>query len=110
MIDWDREVIGPVMTEFAEPVIYYPVMLPGSSFQAHGVFDESHRLESGIGGGLDVSTSVPVIGIQDALFQRPPEQGDRLTICRTGVTYEVKDVRPDGHGHSKLMLVYVAGG
>jgi hypothetical protein len=33
-----------------------------------------------------------------------PQQGDTLTIARTGETFIVKEVRDDGHGAAQLLL------
>jgi hypothetical protein len=51
---------------------------------------------------------MPVIGLRVA--EVPADwvpvdaQGDQITRVKTGLTYDVKEGRPDSHGHVKLML------
>lgn len=101
MIDWDRAVLGPLEAVFGEPVTYAPAA--GGGFDVSGVFDAAYR-EVELAGGIGITTETPVLGVRLSQFATAPEQGDRLTIQRTGLTYEVREVRPDSHGAARLML------
>ncbi|MCP1290930.1 hypothetical protein NK214_12090 [Chromobacterium sp. S0633] len=107
-IDWEKMVIGPAMKVFGEPVAYVPAI--GQPFTIYGVFDEAYHSVDGLGDTVHTSTTMPVLGVRAADFPQPPQQIDQLTIQRTGITYAVADVHPDGHGHIKLLLNYVSGG
>ncbi|GAB7525327.1 head-tail joining protein [Paraburkholderia sp. 2C] len=103
MIDWDAEVIGPLMDVFGEPVTYMPAA--GGSFSVDGVFDDAYLKEVMF---EDASTGVTevsaVLGVRMSQFPSPPAQNDRLTVPRTGATYIVKQPRVDSHGGAKLLL------
>lgn len=105
-IDWDAEVLGPVMAVFGEAVLYLPrygspISIPDA------VFDEESS-EIQIGEDAQVATQrKPVLGIRAALVPGAA-QSDRVQIVRTGTMYVVKDVEPDGHGHLKLSLMLAA--
>lgn len=103
MIDWDSLVIGPLMKVFGEPepVRFMPATL--APFGIDGIYDPAY-VEVELAGGMGVTSARPVLGVQLSQFASPPLQGDRLTIVRTGETFLVKEVRPDGHGWAKLML------
>lgn len=101
MIDWDSAVLGPVMGVFGEAVRFMPATTRPTSIT--GVFDEAY-VEVDPTGGMGVISARPVLGVRLSQFVTPPLQGDRLTIVRTGETFIVNEVRPDGHGAAKLML------
>lgn len=103
MIDWDAEVLGPVMAVFGEEVEYrsqegITVIIPDA------VFDEAYHGIASIGDAVDANTASPVLGVRDARLPVPYQQGDTLTIKRTGERYVVNDAQPDGHGHTLLFL------
>ncbi len=102
-IDWDGNVLAPVLGVFGESITYSPAA--GAPFAISGVFDEAYS-EIDLAGGMPVTTDTPVVGVRLAQFAAPPSQGDSLTIARLGWTFVVKEVRPDGHGYAKLMLNY----
>lgn len=105
-IDWAAEVLGPVMAEFGEAIVYLPRHASPIPI-ADAVFDEESA-EVQIGEDAQVSTQrKPVLGIRAALVPCAA-QSDRVRIVRTGKTYVVKDVEPDGHGHLKLTLMQAA--
>jgi len=106
-IDWDKMVLGPVIGKLGEAVTYAPSA--GQVFPITGIFDEAYR-EIDVPSGINVTSTCPVLGIRFADFPAyaPPQQNDELTVIRTGVTYVVREVRPDGHGGAKLMLNFVA--
>ena len=104
MIDWDRLVLGPVMGVFGEEVIFLPrsgspVTIPDA------VFDEE-AAEVQIGqDGQPVTLRKPVLGIRAARLPFEPKQSDRVLITRTGGSYVVKTVEPDGHGSIRMDLM-----
>jgi hypothetical protein len=115
-IDWDKLVIGPTVEEFGVSVRYTAL---GETFPVTGVFDEEYLSLTPLGRGDDgteslslgspgaISTERPVLGVQLSAFKVPPAQGDRLVIDggpHRGERFEVKEVRPDGHGSAKLLL------
>lgn len=116
MIDWDREVLGPVMAEFgeADPTdpsnpLSWPLYTPrgGAGFRlADAVFDAEYEdVDVDPGDGSQTTNRRPVLGVRLALFPVSPNQNDKVFIPSTGKIYMVRDVRPDGHGHAKLMLM-----
>ncbi|MDR5813321.1 hypothetical protein QCE62_06910 [Caballeronia sp. LZ033] len=114
MIDWDKAVIGPTIKVFGEPVMYAPAS-GITPFPIVGVFDEAY-LGLIVVDGVQVQTEQPTLGVQLSQFRANgktlfvdvlPEQDDQLTIVRTGAVYVVREPRPDGHGHARLMLNYL---
>lgn len=107
MIDWDAEVIGPLMGVFGEPVTYLPAS--GGQITITGIFDDAFLKEVMF---EDASTGVTeisaVLGVQISQFPAAPAQNDRLTIVRTGATFVVREARLDGHGAAKLLLSRVS--
>ncbi|MDA8092346.1 MAG: hypothetical protein M0T84_00275 [Betaproteobacteria bacterium] len=101
MIDWDTLVLGAVAAQFGEGVIY--AYANGATTPITGVYDEQYAAIDVVGGQASTS-SLPVVGVQLSQLPVPPQQGDTLTIVRTGDIFVVKEVRPDGHGWAKLML------
>ncbi|MFX1675204.1 hypothetical protein PWR63_23640 [Paraburkholderia sp. A2WS-5] len=102
-VNWDAEVIGPLMGVFGEPVTY--TSLSGATFQISGVYDKAFFAVNVETGSL-VSTSQPTLGVQLSQFQSnvPPQQGDQLLIIGTGEQWEVREVHIDGRGGARLML------
>ena len=104
MIDWDAVLLGPVQEVFGELVMYLPAV--GSSFPITGVYDDAYR--SVDLSGMGVTSDMPVVGVRLAEFPSLPRQGDQLTVQRTGATFDVKEVQPDGHGWAMLKLNLVS--
>lgn len=111
MIDWDTNVIGPLMTVFGETVSYTP--RSGSPLTITGVFDAEFRALTPLGGMLgrepldyggmgDTASTGPALGVQLSQFAVPPVQGDTLTV--RGALYQVREVQPDSHGAARLLL------
>ncbi|MBB5444647.1 MULTISPECIES: hypothetical protein [unclassified Paraburkholderia] len=102
-INWNAEVIGPLMGVFGEPVTYMP--LTGLPFQIAGVYDKAFFAVNVETGSL-VSTSQPTLGVQLSQFPSNylPQQGDQLLIVGTGEQWEVREVHSDGKGGARLML------
>ena len=105
MINLDKNVLGPLMSVFGEPVTYIPAI--GIPFGISGVFDEAYH-EVDLASGIGITTDMPVLGVQLSMFPAQPRQGDQITVTRLGATFVVKEVRPDGHGWAKLMLNYLS--
>ena len=111
-IDWDAEVLSPVMELFGEGIpgddTDWPTYTPKglAPFKlADAVFDAEYEHVDVTPADGTVSTSRrPVLGVRRSLFPRPPAQSDTVYIPASGKTYIVRDVQPDGHGHDKLML------
>jgi hypothetical protein len=115
-IDWDAEVLSPVMELFGEgdPVdpstwpTYTPRGLTGFQL-ADAVFDaEYEQVDVNPDDGTTSTSHRPVLGVRVSLFPRKPAQNDTVFIPSVAKTYVVRDVQPDGHGHAKLMLMETA--
>lgn len=104
MIDWDKHVLTPMMGSgvFGEPIDY--VAIDGTLSAINGVFDEAYLEIIPTDDGSAISSLSPVCGVQSSSLPNSPKQKDRLTRIKTGKTYIVKDVQPDGHGHVLLFL------
>lgn len=120
--DWDGVVLANIMPVFAEggPLdtagaanlpTYYPGGNQAAGFDlADAVFDRQYLALDLLDDQSGVSTRRPVIGVRLAVFPDgvSPLQGDQVVIPSVGVTYIVRNVRPDGHGHVLLELNAVA--
>lgn len=114
-IDWDAELLGPVMDAFGEGSSIDPASWPtytprgGAAFQLQGaVFDRAYTEIVLDGDGSEITNRRPCLGVRAALFDArgiAPMQGDTVFIPSVALTYIVKDVQPDGHGHAKLILM-----
>lgn len=108
-VDWAKEVGAPTTAVFGGDAIYYPA--DGSpAFSFVGVFDEAYR-ENFIQDGLTyTSDAMPVIGILDADFTgRWPTQSGKVRIMDPlssafNKLFMVKEVRPDSHGVTRLVM------
>lgn len=104
MIDWDQNLLGPLEETFGEPVNYRPA--GAAAYDIAGVFDRAYTqdVEPLDADDPTINTTLPVLGVRDAAFRKPPLQGDRLYIPGVAQLFVVKDVQPDSHGGSKLIL------
>lgn len=106
-VDWNAEVIGPLMGVFGEPVTYRP--LAGGSLSITGVFDNAYlkdvMFEDASSGVTEIH---PVLGVQLSQFPSPPLQNDMLSVASVNTTYVVREVRPDSRGAAKLVLSKVS--
>jgi hypothetical protein len=104
--DFDGHILAPLFDQFAEGVTY--AHAGGETLAINGIFDEAYRELIPQGGVLAYTTERPVCGVRLVEFgDSPPQQGDALTVNRTGNVYEVQEVRLDGHGAAKLMLNWI---
>lgn len=102
-LNWDAEVLAPVMAVFGEGVAYRPQA--GTPFTlTDAVFDAQYAYVQRDKDGNEVTTTSPMLGVRRSSCPVAPLQSDRLTIQATGQEYIVKDVRPDSHGHIVLLL------
>jgi hypothetical protein len=108
-IDLDRLVLGPAMRVFGEEGQGYPIAIytPAgqSSFELREVvFDIASNEIKFDNDGTPLTTVRPTCGVRLALFPggSTPAQGDQIQL--RGKVYDVAEVRPDGHGHARLML------
>lgn len=103
MIDWDEEVIGPLIGVFGEMIQYTPA--GGSPVSVTGIFDDAFAKEVLFDDATTGVTEVSaVLGVQVSQFPSPPAQNDQLQVIRTGSRFVVREVRVDGHGAAKLLL------
>lgn len=104
-IDWNKNVLQPVNNIFGEPTVYYPA--DGGQFDLTGVFDQAYAEVIITDDNPPINSVIPVLGVNVADFPGwypQPKKNDRLYIASVDLNYIVRDVRPDGHGHIKLML------
>jgi hypothetical protein len=111
MIDWDAELLTPVMSIFGEGTadqstwpIYIPVGLPAFRL-ADAVFDRAYSEVVIEGEDAGSTTKKPCLGVRVSLFDQMPQQNDRVYIPSVDTNFIVKNVEADGHGHAKLMLM-----
>ena len=104
MIDWDQNLLAPLQEVFGEPVNYRPA--GSAAYDITGIFDRAYtqEVEPLDDGDPTINTTHPVLCVQDSAFVKPPLQGDRLYIPRVAQLFVVKDVQPDSHGGTKLIL------
>ena len=113
MFDIDALILAPIMPIFGEgvngsgvdqTVIYTPASGAPAYPLAGAVFDREYQQVVLQGDGSENTTSRPVLGVRLAAMSALPMQNDKATIPSVGLTYIVREVQPDGHGHAKLML------
>lgn len=117
-VDWGTEVGTPTTEVFGGTAVYFPNDA-SPQFDLVGVFDEAYREVTIIDGLSYTSDATPVIGITDSQFAAKgwtPQQNDRVQITdpmasayALGVIFIVKEVRPDSHGITRLVLNEWAG-
>lgn len=112
-IDWDAELLAPVMAVFGEGLApdrsTWPLYMPSggaASFPLAGaVYDAEYQDVQPDGDLSSTTTTRPVLGVRASLFALPPKQNDRVYIPSVAAVFMVVEPRPDGHGHIKLMLM-----
>lgn len=120
-IDWDAELLAPLMAEMSEGVagdpttwpLYTPRGLPAFRL-ADAVFDSQYRTTDIVADdSAGASNASPILGVRQSLFLRPPAENDSVFIPATlmnglpapGRTFIVRNAQADGHGHTKLLLM-----
>lgn len=108
-IDWDAQVLAPMMSQdvFGEAATYTPP--GGAAFPVDVVFDRPYKgLVLAADGEPVIATREPVAGVRLVQFTTPPVKGGKLAVPSVPETYMVNDVQPDGKGWAKLMLTIAA--
>lgn len=108
-IDFDADVLAPLMAVFGEDV--QPTYTPqgGQAFPIDGVFDRPFKgLVLEADGEPGFATRKPCIGVRLAQFPADPVKGDQIFVPSVPQTYLVSDVRPDGKGWALLELMIKA--
>jgi hypothetical protein len=101
-IDWQSAVLAPCQQVFGEAWEY---LLPDQTWlPISGVYDEAYHATTP--GEMDIDTTNPVLGVSVADFPALPQQGERLRRVATGEQFDIRDPRPDGHGHLLLFLTF----
>jgi hypothetical protein len=102
MLDWDALVHAPIMSTHGNVRADYSIG-GAPAIKVDGILDEGARPIQ-IVTGPDVNEVVPTLGIRLAQF--PPDFNPRNakgdTFVANGITYNVKDGRPDSHGWAIL--------
>lgn len=103
MVDWDNLVHGPVLGVFGEAARVQYTPAAGAPFFVDAIFDEGARPIQ-IVTGPEVNEVAPTLGIRlsqfPAGFDARNAKGD--SFLARGVTYVVKDGKPDSHGWAIL--------
>lgn len=103
MVDWDELLHAPLMGVFSEdtPVQYSVAGAPAISVD--GIFDEGARPVRLVT-DPEVNEIAPMLGIRLAQFPAgfEPRNANGDTFVVRGVTYVVKDGKPDSHGWAIL--------
>ncbi|QWA09794.1 hypothetical protein GTU79_21145 [Sodalis ligni] len=103
-IDWDINLLAPLQEVFGEPVNYRPA--GSAAYDITGIFDRAYTrdVEPLDPDDPTINTTLPVLGVRDAVFVSPPARGDRLYVYRVDTVFVVKDIQLDSHGGCKLLL------
>ncbi len=103
-IDWDINLLAPLQAVFGETVNYRPA--GSAAYDITGIFDRAYTrdVEPLDPGDPTINTTLPVLGVRDVVFTSPPVKGDRLYVYRVDTLFIVRDIQPDSHGGSKLLL------
>ncbi len=110
-IDWDQEVLAPMMGADVFGESTQPTYTPagGAPFAIDGVFDNAYLgVVTLADGSPDMQTVNPVLGVRISQFPAPPVAGDKVYIASVAQTYIVNEVKVDGHGWAKLELTLSA--
>jgi hypothetical protein len=101
VIDWDSLVLGPLQAAFGEPVAY--TIADGPTIAISGIFDEGARPVRAVT-EPDINEVSPVLGVRLSQFPAgyDPRNAQGDTFVVRGITYVVKDGRPDSHGAAHL--------
>ncbi len=90
---------------FGRPVVYTHTSAPAAPVAITAIFDKAHQVVTWGEDGQPISTTRPMLDVRLADLAERPRKGDGVVI--DGITYQVSDVQPGGHGTSQLMLVEV---
>lgn len=103
MVDWDTLVHGPLMRVFGESAPIPYTRRGGATLTVTAIFDEASNSVRLLD-DPDVNEVRPVLGIQLSQFPTgyDPRNAKGDTFVARGVTYVVKDGKPDSHGWALL--------
>ncbi len=114
--DIDELILGPSMEIFGEGSDNDPSSYP--IFRASraaapapipdAVYDAQYQRVTDLGDGVAQTAYHPVLGVRDAIFASlgiVAKQGATIFIPSANQLFAVKDVQPDGHGHTLLILI-----
>lgn len=103
-IDWDRHLLAPLTQQFGTRINYRPKS--STAYDSVGIYDRAYTQEVEPLDADDpgINTTAPVLGMRDAAFQSPPKQGDLVYVYKESQLFVVKDLQPDSHGGTKLIL------
>lgn len=106
MIDFDKLALEPCMATFAEPAKWRSGRL-ADWVAITGVYDDAYFPLDPLGGddgigGVHITTSRPVLGVQLSALAVEPEQGDLIGV--RGMIYRIHEVQADGRGGALLVL------
>lgn len=107
-IDWDAKVGTPTTKIFGVDGGAKFKPAAGGSFDIIGVFDEGYRETVVIDNVAQTTDATPVLGVplsQFAALGAPAPAQDDVIIVKAE-QFLIKEVRPDSHGHAKLMLAF----
>ncbi len=103
MVDWDSLLHGPIMGAFGESARVQYTPAGGSTFVVDGIFDEAERPVQMLD-APDINEVSPLLGVRlsqfPAGFDARNAKGDTFVV--RGVTYVVKNGKPDSHGWAQL--------
>ena len=106
MVDWDADVLGPVMAVFGEDqaVTYRP--RAGAPFTlADAVYDAQYGVVAvDPRDGVETTSRTPALGVRASAFASPPLVNDAVDVPRAATRFIVKNVMADSHGHILLLL------
>ncbi|HGJ5858103.1 hypothetical protein [Arsenophonus nasoniae] len=102
-VDWDKHLLAPLHQVFAERVNWRPKR--GESYDIEGIFDRAYvqQMET-LDGESGINTMHPLLGVRDSIFKIPPKKGDQVFVYRVGTLFVVRDIQPDSHGGTHLLL------
>ncbi len=94
MVDWDINLLAPLQKVFGEPVNYRPTT--GTAYDITGIFDRAYTqdIQPLDPGDPSINTTLPVLGVRDAVFTIPPAKGDRVYIYRVDTVFVIKIFNP----------------
>lgn len=106
-VDWDKHLLNPLHTVFAEKVRWDPVKSAKGTdpYDIDGIFDRAYfqNYES-TDDESSINTTKPILGVRDVIFKVSPQKGDRVFIYSINTLFVVYDVQPDSHGGTHLLL------
>lgn len=103
MVDWDRLVHAPIMSVFGEPTPVQYSIAGAPAIGVDGIFDEGARALQLVT-SPEVNEVIPILGVRLSQFPADfdPRNSKGDTFVVRGISYVVKDGKPDSHGWAFL--------